>query len=623
MTLLRQRNDQIEELTPAPYNVRTRVHEYGGGAYSVDAQQIIFSNFSDNQLYRIHQTGELQRITDGDTLLRYADFNLDPTRQRLIGICEDHHQSSLQPQNTICALALDGSGQRTILLQGEDFYAAPRLSPDGQHLAWLSWNHPDMPWQGTRLWLAEVAADGSLRTPQCIAGSQHESVGQPTWSPDGVLYFVSDRSDWWNIYRYVQGACQCVHARAAEFGAPHWSFDQSMFAFINANEIICTWLDQGSSHLGQLDLASGILSDIACSYSDIPALRVGPAFIFMVAAASDQAASAVRLDWRSGKVQVLAKGMDQLPTSRYLSTPQTLRYPSEGRMAHAFYYPPKNDDCQAPAGSLPPLIVIGHGGPTGMATRSFKMAIQYWTSRGFAMLDVNYGGSAGFGRAYRDTLKGQWGVVDVQDCVNGARYLVGQGAVNPEQLIIRGGSAGGFTTLSALMFYDVFQTGACYYGVADLSSLDLDSHKFESHYNQYLIAPPPAHTALYQQRSPSNHVDKLCRPMIFFQGQDDKVVPPSQSENMVQALRERHIPVAYLAFDGEGHGFRQAANIQRTLEAEHYFYCKIFNLPLPPEVSPITIENLAWPCFAARPRHSHWNCIDWQSQCKFHHKLTK
>jgi dipeptidyl aminopeptidase/acylaminoacyl peptidase len=574
---------QTRELTPLPFNVRSRVHEYGGGAYAVAGDTLLFADFRDNQWYQQHADGAAHPITDGDPQFRYADPTPDLPRQRVIMVCEDHHSSDLQPENTLCALALDGASTRTVLARGHDFYAAPRLSPDGRHLTWLCWDHPRMPWQGSELWLAAVQADGSLGPAQKIAGGEEEAVCQPCWSPDGTLYFVSDRSGWWNIYRWQDGQATCVHTRAAEFGAPHWMFANAMLGFVDASTLVCQYLEQGISHLARIDTASGQLQEIELDYTDISALAVDAHGVLMIAGAPHRAAEVVHLHWQadgSTRSQVLASSIRELPDASWLSQATSISYPSNGRTAHAFYYAPCNPECQAAPGSLPPLIVIGHGGPTSMAGNSLRLMLQFWTSRGFAVLDVNYGGSSGFGRAYRDALRGQWGVVDTDDCVNGARYLVAQKWVDGNRLIIRGGSAGGFTTLCALMFHDVFKVGGCYYGVSNLAALDSDSHKFESHYNQYLIAPPPHNQALYAERSPSNHLERLRCPMIFFQGQDDKVVPPSQSEQMVDALRERNIAVEYLLFPGEGHGFRKAENLERSLEAERDFYCRILGLGL-------------------------------------------
>lgn len=588
-------SDVTQERSPAPFSLRSRVHEYGGGAYAVHQGLLVFSHFVNNQLYLQSGDASPQPITRGSHW-RYADFVFDTPRQRLISVREDHCLSDTQPINTLCSVPLDGSGVETVLAQGSDFYAAPRLSPDGRQLAWLTWEHPRMPWQGSELWLADIEANGTLGIPRKISGGVSESICQPEWSPDGVLHFVSDRSGWWNIYRLNESGesaqAVCLHAARVEFGSPHWVFGKSMYGFVSATQILCTYIQDGVSFLAQIDIPSGSLQTIASNYTDIDDLQIGPGFAVFIGGAPDTAPQVVRIALPGGQAQVLACSIATQPPREQLSAPESIRYPSEGRLSHAFFYAPRNPSFEAPAGSKPPLIVISHGGPTGMATSTLKLALQYWCSRGFAVLDVNYRGSSGFGRAYRDSLKGQWGVVDVQDCVNGARYLVERGAVDGERLIIRGGSAGGFTTLCALAFYDVFRAGASYYGVSDLQSLDQDSHKFESHYNDYLIAPPPESQAIYRQRSPSHHINKLKRPMIFFQGQDDKVVPPSQSELMVAALKARGVPVAYLAFEGEGHGFRKAANIQRALEAELYFFGRIFDLKLPEAIVPVQIDNL-------------------------------
>jgi dipeptidyl aminopeptidase/acylaminoacyl peptidase len=590
-TLLRQRGGEVSELTPAPFNVRTRVHEYGGGAALAANGTVWFSHFADNRLYRIGQDGEAQPMSGGGDL-RYADFVLDAVRQRLIGVREDHSKGDTYPVNTVCAIGFDGL--ETVLVDGNDFYSSPRLSPDGRQLAWLSWDHPRMPWQGTELWLADVLDDGSLVNGRLIAGGVHEAIVQPEWSPGGTLYFVSDRSGWWNLHRYDHGVVHPVCPREAEFGGPHWVFGNSMYGFRSDSEIVCTYIEGGVSRLARLDTASGALSPIDTPYQEIRELRVAGDTLVLLAGAPTVAAEVVRIDLAGGRREVLARSIEQLPDVAYLSVPQSISYPSaNGRTSYAFYYPPANADHEPLPGELPPLMVIGHGGPTSMASSTLKLTTQFWTSRGIAVLDVNYGGSTGFGRAYRDLLKEQWGVVDVEDCVAGARYLADQGLVDRERLVIRGGSAGGLTTLCALAFHDVFKAGASYYGVSDLKGLDADSHKFESHYNEYLIAPKDRADAVYAERSPINHTDKLRRPMIFFQGLDDKVVPPPQSEVMVEALRARGVPVAYLTLEGEGHGFRKADSILRTLEAELVFYLRVFGIPVPAGLPEVEIENLA------------------------------
>lgn len=613
-TLMRQQagNDTAQEVTPNPINVRSAVHEYGGGAYQVLGQQVVFSDVRDHQLYLQDGAAAAQRLSNGNRKLRYADIEFDPQRQRVLAVVEDHSDSDLQPRNSLCALALDGSNGSngsssdnsndndsgsgpTLLASGHDFYAAPRLSPDGSQLAWLSWDHPRMPWQGTELWLANLAPDGSLQDVHKVAGSEHEAICLPQWSPDGVLYFVSDMSGWWNLYRHQHGDNTCIHQRAAEFGEPHWQFGGAMYGFAGKDEIICSFIENGLHQLARLDLRQqpATLALIDTIYTEIHDPQVSQGQVLMLAGSARRASEVVLLDLQSGQSTVLATSIAELPPASCLSQPQPVSYTSNGRTAHALYYPPCNESVSAPQGTLPPLMVIGHGGPTGLAGSSLRLAIQYWTSRGFALLDVNYGGSSGYGRAYRDALQGQWGVVDVEDCVNGARFLVAQNKVDPAQLVIRGGSAGGFTTLCALMFHDVFKAGASYFGVSDLAGLDADSHKFESHYNHYLIAPPPESHELYRQRSPSNHTDKLRHPVIFFQGLEDKVVPPPQSEQMVNALRARGVPVAYLTFEGEGHGFRRGENIRRTLEAELYFYQRVLGMDIDTTLAAaVEIENL-------------------------------
>lgn len=589
-TLMRQRGREVVEMTPAPFNVRTRVHEYGGGACLVADGTVWFSNFADNRIYTIGDGAPPQALTR-EGAQRHADFVLDRQRQRLISVREDHASGSAQPVNTICAIAADGG--ETVLVAGSDFYAAPRLSPDGRHLAWLCWDHPRMPWQGTELWLAELLADGTLGQPRLVAGGADEAICQPEWSPAGVLHFVSDRSGWWNLYRLAGDTVEALCPRAAEFGAPHWSFGGAMYGFRSEHEIICTYIENGVSRLAQLSTVGGEMRAIPNPYQEIRELRVAGDVVVLLGGAPTIALELAQFDLAAQRRTVLARSIAELPPSGYLSVPESISYPSTGgRIAHAFHYPPCNADVAPEAGSKPPLMVISHGGPTGMASNTLKLATQFWTSRGFAVLDVNYGGSSGFGRDYRDALKGQWGVIDVDDCVAGARYLAHLGAVDPERLVIRGGSAGGLTTLCALTFHDLFKAGASYYGVSDLAGLDADSHKFESHYNEYLIAPKPEAAALYLARSPINHAAQLKRPMIFFQGLDDKVVPPQQSEVMVTALRQSGVPVAYMTLEGEGHGFRKADSIVRTLDAELYFYLRIFGLTAPGAVAPVAIDNL-------------------------------
>jgi dipeptidyl aminopeptidase/acylaminoacyl peptidase len=583
-------NGQRETITPAPFNVRTRVHEYGGGALAVQGDTLYFSNFADNLVYAQAPGGTPRPLTE-NKLQRHADFELDASRGRLIAVREDHSAGGHEPSTSLVALPLDPLQPATTLVSGSDFYAAPRLSPDGKQLAWITWSHPRMPWNGTELWLAEVDAQGRLVNRRPVAGGETESLCQPAWSPAGELFVVSDRTGWWNLYRVRGGELAPLHPMQAEFGQPMWIFGQSLYAFTGPQEMVAACFEGAVSRLFRIDLRSGVASPIATPLTDIKEVRGGLGFVLVHAGAADRPEQIVRIIVETGSHEVVAQAIAQLPDARYLSRPQSIDYPSgKDRIAHGFFYPPANADFRAPEGELPPLVVTSHGGPTSMSTNSLKLSVQYWTSRGFAVLDVNYGGSTGYGRAYMELLKGQWGIVDVEDCVAGARWVAQRGFVDGDRMAIRGGSASGFTTLCALTFHRVFKAGASHFGVSDLAGLDADTHKFESRYTSDLVAPPPQREQLYRERSPILHTDKLSCPMIFFQGLDDKVVPPAQSESMVQALRSRGIPVAYLAFEGEGHGFRRQENIRRSLEAELLFYAQVFGFEPADAIEPISIE---------------------------------
>jgi len=575
-------------LSEAPYNVRTRVHEYGGGAYIVVDGVLVFSNFADNLVYRRSPAGEVDALTNNPQQ-RHADFAFDAARRRVIAVREDHTQPGREARNLLVALPLDG-GEALELSSGFDFYAAPRLSPDGRQLAWLCWNHPSMPFTGTELWLADVDSDGRLAAPHHIAGSDTESLCQPRWSPDGRLHVVSDRSGFWNLYRVDGQKLHPLCPMHAEFGRPQWVFGQSMYDFNGADEVIATCIEQGISKLGRIDLRRGGWQPIATDCTDIDELHVGPGFVVTLAGSPTRPQQLLRIALDTGAHTVLASSFSDLPDAGYLTPPESLSFPSAGgRTAHAFYYAPASPDHAGPAGELPPLIVTSHGGPTSFSSSTLRMNIRYWTSRGFAVVDVNYGGSNGFGRAYMELLKGQWGVVDVEDCVAAARHLAARGLVDPQRMAIRGSSASGFTALCALAFHDVFRAGASHYGVSDLAALDADTHKFESRYTVHLVGAPPERERLYRERSPVLHADRLNCPVILFQGLDDKVVVPAQSELVVQALKSRGIPVAYLTFEGEGHGFRKMDTIRRTLEAELYFYSRVFGFAPGDRIEPVEI----------------------------------
>jgi dipeptidyl aminopeptidase/acylaminoacyl peptidase len=575
------------DLNPAPWNARSRVHEYGGRAYVIIDDCVYFSHYADNQIYRVRHGDTPQAVTRGVNR-RYADFAYDRRRNRLIAVCEDHSQPGVEAVNGLVAIGLP-SGEETILAEGCDFYASPRLSPNGRQLAWLSWNHPNMPWDGCELWLATFDETGQLVDQKKIAGGESESIFQPEWSPDGRLHFVSDRSGWWNLYRADIGTITPLCPGAAEFGRAQWQFGMTMYGFAGDGGIICTCMRDGVFELAHLDGRGGKLVPLDTPYMDVQDIVIGNGFAVLVAGSATCPYEVTRLDLQTGETKVLAQSVATLPAAGYLSTPRTMRFPTTGgEIAHAFYYPPANADFAGPANEAPPLIVISHGGPTSVATNTLKLSTQFWTSRGFALLDVNYRGSVGFGRKYRDALNGGWGIVDVDDCECGARFVSEQNLADPERLIIRGASAGGFTTLCALAFRNTFKAGASHFGVADLASLAADTHKFESRYEIRLVGS----AVLYAERSPAQHPERISCPMIFFQGLDDKVVPPAQSEIMADALRARGVPVAYVTYEGEGHGFRKAENIRRTLEAEWYFYSLVFGFELPEKITPVEIENL-------------------------------
>jgi dipeptidyl aminopeptidase/acylaminoacyl peptidase len=585
------RDGQSGDVTPAmpasgqgAFNVRSRVHEYGGGAYLVSDGVIYFCNDADQRLYRQERGTAPVPITEVPALprgLRYADGVVDLARKRIVSVCEDHTAGAAPPSNMLVDISLDGSRPRRTLVSGNDFYAAPRLSPDNQQLSWLEWRHPNMPWDGTELWVGRFAADGTIAEKCKAAGGDGEAVLQPEWSPTGVLYFVSDSSGWWNIYRIVgdplsAGAeSQAVYPLSAEFAGAQWSFRPSRYAFASAKRLVCTSYRNGSASLAAVDLETLAVTPIVTEFTEIASLRADADHVYFVGASPTRFPAVVQLTPSSGQVRILqTSSTEDVHAYRdCLSIGQPIEFPTENeKTAFGLFYPPVNNGFSAPAGELPPLIVRSHGGPTSAFSSALDWSVQYWTSRGFAVLNVNYGGSTGYGRDYRERLRGQWGIVDVDDCVNGAKYLAATGKVDGKRMAIRGGSAGGYTTLCALTFREVFATGASYYGVSDLEALARDTHKFESRYLDGLIGPYPDRREVYLARSPVHFADRLSVPIAFFQGAEDAIVPPNQVEAMVASLKAKGLPFQYLLFDGEQHGFRRAQTIKRTLDAELYFY---------------------------------------------------
>ncbi len=584
----------IEQLTPATFDARTRVYEYGGSCFAVNDGVIYFSNFPDDRLYR-HLPGESPQPITAAGDMRYADLVIDHRRNRLICIREDHTPKG-EPRHALAAVNLDGDEFGAVLFDQTDFVAFPVLSQDGRKLAWVAWNHPNMPFFSSSLWAADVDEDGSLTNIQQIVPEQEESVTDPRWSPSGELYFCSDRSNWWNLYRWQDGEIAAVSPMAAELGNPYWNIGKTMYRFLTPSSVLAAYNQNGTWHLGQIDTETGARKEFNTEFTYIVHLEVVGDHAFVVAGTPSTPRALFKMDLRSGAYTCLASSVQNAVSEAYLSPGAHISYPTEnGLQAHGFYHPPHNPEYEAPAGELPPLIVIAHGGPTGSIKHALDVGVQFYTSRGFAVLEINYGGSAGYGREYRNRLRGEWGVVDVDDAVNGARYLVQQGLADGERTIVRGGSAGGFTTFAALAFRDVFKAGSSLYGISDLEFWDQETHKFEAHYCSTLIGPYPEQTALYRERSPIHRAGEINVPLLIFQGLDDKVVPPNQSRFVADALRARGVPVAHIEFEGEAHGFRSFATNVRVHQTELAFFGQVFGFDPADELPPVHIDNLDGP----------------------------
>ena len=597
--VVRRRQGTIEDLTPAAFNVRTRAHEYGDGSFWVHEGTLFFANFSDQRLYRRSVAGHSEPITpepDAPAADRYADGCVTPDGGWTICIREAHAEGG-EARNTVVILPTDGSSLPRPLVAGNDFYAFPRLHPDGTRLAWVEWSHPRMPWDGTELWVADIGREREITHATRVAGGPDESIFQPRWSPRGDLHFVSDRTGWWNLYAVLAGEVSPLCPRDAEFGGPQWVFGLSRYAFLADGTLICSFTKDGRDHLGALRPGSPTLTALETPFTSHlggGSVQSDPAGrVYFLGGSVTRATAVVALDPERGQVEVIKTFNSLEMDPGYCSTPEPIRCPTrDGSTVHALYYPAANTAFSAGNDERPPLLVLSHGGPTSATTSELRLGLQFWTSRGFAVVDVNYAGSTGFGRAYRERLHGQWGIVDTSDCIEAATYLARRGDIDGRRMAIRGGSAGGFTTLSALVFHDVFSAGASYYGVADLEALATDTHKFESHYLDGLIGPYPEMRARYRERSPIHFMDRLSCPVIIFQGLEDRVVPPSQAEAMVDALRANGLPYAYLPIEGEQHGFRIAKNIERCLEAELYFYSRIFGFDPGDPIEGVAIENL-------------------------------
>lgn len=587
VALMRHAGGERVEMTPPTANVRTTVHEYGGGAWWVERGVAWYVDNADQRLRQLNSNGEtrlLSPVPDRSNALRYADAR--PTRDGrwLIAVNEWHADDRDEPLNRLVAVPTDGSMQLLVLAEGADFYGSPRCSPDGRSIAWVEWQHPNMPWDETTLRVATLVDDDAelrLEDERKVAGGagSNEAIVQPEWSPNGQLHFLSDRSDNWQLYR--DGVTNAVLEVNGEIGYPPWVFGLSRYAFRTDGSVVAARFDGGIEFL-----------DGHPDYTAFHTIRTAGEHLGFVAASWSQE-SAVLLDDK-----IIKAPRDLGLDAAFLPAPERIRFPTGDTLlatteeAYALYFAPANPACTVPDGERPPLVVLAHGGPTSAARSQLNLAIRFWTSRGFAVADVNYRGSSGFGRRYRKKLDGEWGIADVEDCVACARFLVARGDVDPDRLAIRGGSAGGFTVLSALAFHDTFTAGASLYGVADLEALAQDTHKFESRYLDSLVGPYPESKDVYIARSPIHHLEGFSSPMIVLQGSEDRIVPPNQSRMIVAALEERGVPVAYLEFEGEQHGFRQGATIRRALEAELAFYGRVFGFhPAGPSVE-LDIRNL-------------------------------
>jgi len=585
------------EVVPSGFNVRTRVHEYGGGAWFRDGGTVYCSHFDDSRLYRIDGPGAdpwpITPQPPAPHAWRYADGRLFGGGRLIVCVRETHGDG--EPVNELVVLPADGSSEPRVVAHGRDFYGAPRPSRDGRRLAWLAWDHPHMPFEGTDLCVGDLESDGSCANARRVAGSATESIFQPEWGPDGALYFVSDRTGWSNLYVEREGEVHALTREEADLGYPLWVFDLTRYAFLDDGRVACVFTRDAVDGLELLDPGTGRLSRVDLPYTSFhsPSLQAHGTRLYFPATSPTEPSAIVELDVDSGERDVLRRSTDMRLDESYISVPAAISFPgTDGLTSHGFLYPPKNPDFSAPSDELPPLIVYVHGGPTAHVPPVLQLSVQFFTSRGIAVVDLNYGGSTGYGREYRDRLRGRWGEVDVEDSAAAARYLAERGDADPARIEITGGSAGGYTTLLALAVRDDFAAGTSQFGVADLVTFHEDTHKFESRYDEYLVGKWPDDIELYRDRSPVSHADSISRPLLLLQGLDDKVVPPAQAEVIVEALEERGVPHAYIAFAGEGHGFRKSENAKRALEAHLSFLAQIFGFDPADHFQPIEIENL-------------------------------
>ena len=594
--LRRSADGSVDEILPDPWNARTAVHEYGGGAWWVVDGVLWFADWATQRLHRVAADGEPVALTPEPAVprgLRYADGRLSPDGTTLLCVQEEHHADGSEATNTIVRLAAHTPSRPEMVVRGPDFVADPRWRPDGKAFCWLEWDHPDMPWDATRL----VVDEGGVRTV-VAGGDKRESVCQPTWADDGSLWFSTDRTGFWSLYRWTPSSgVEVMVDLGRDIGFAQWVFGETCFALLGDDRVAFVVSSDGIDRLAVREVG-GLVHHLDVPHTLVQALCAADSALTYIGASPSTEPHVVRVplvNGGAGPVEVLVPPRDLGLDASWFSSPEAIEFPTAGGgVAYALLYQPTNPEAVAPAGDRPPLLVMIHGGPTSSARPMLSLGKQYWTSRGFAVADVNYRGSTGYGRAYRELLQGEWGVADVEDCAAVCRFLVERGDVDPARLCIRGGSAGGFTTLAALAFTDEFAAGASHYGVADLGVLAAETHKFESRYLDGLVGPWPAARAVYEERSPIFHTDRIDRPLAVFQGLDDPIVPPNQAEMIVEAVRAKGVPVAYLAFEGEQHGFRQAQNIRAALDGELSFYAQVLGFDLPPSegIDPIAVDNL-------------------------------
>jgi dipeptidyl aminopeptidase/acylaminoacyl peptidase len=600
VVVVEQAEGRVVDVTPPGFNARTRVHEYGGGAVWYHGETVFFSDFSTGRLRRQDGVGtDPLAITPEPPVpnaLRYADGRVTPNGATVVCVRERHDGAAVF--NELVAFPADGSAEPVIVAAGHDFFASPRLDADGRRLAWLAWDHPRMPWDGTELWLADLGPSGELGEARLVAGGPAESVIDLQWSPDGSLHFCSDRNGWWNLYRLEQDGTQTplTSLQDGELGYPSWVFGMHHYAFLDDGRIACVVTRRAVDSLELLDPLTGRLEPAGLDWTayNATALAAGDGKLVFAATSPTEAETLVAWDPATGREERLRRSLDVELAAASVSVPRAIEFPTgDGAVAHAFYYPPTSADHTGPDEERPPLRVVCHGGPTGHTSPQLSPKIQFFTQRGIGVVDVNYRGSSGYGRAYRRLLDGRWGEIDWRDCVAAARFLAAEGEADPDRTWVEGGSAGGYVVLCALVFDPpAFAAGVSLFGVADLEPFAHDTHKFESRYLDTIVGPYPERADVYRERSPVHFADRLERPLLLFQGLDDKVVPPSQAELMVEALVQKGIPYAYLAFEGEGHGFRKEENIRRTVEATLSFVSQVFGFEPADELEPLEVVNL-------------------------------